>query len=519
MTLPLIYYTVIHLKPIQVFFQLYNRIRTPRLQAAECHIDNSTAKCSKTIVKQDCYNDGRFTFLNITDAFHGWNISGHGPLWAYNLNYMDWLEQENISQEECIEWIDRFIDDLPANHVGLDPYPVALRIINWVKFFSKNPECQSKQRNDSTYAQTQLLERKLEYHLLGNHLLEDSYALTIASIYFSDERMFRKASKLLLAQLNEQILPDGMHYEQSPMYHCIMLDRLLDCINFSVNNILFEGQETFNDAIKKKASQMLGHLASITYSDGAIPLLNDSANDIAPTANELYDYAKRLNVEWSTVRLSTCGYRKLGDGHMEAVIDIGNIAASYQPGHSHADTFSYELRIDSQPIIVDTGISTYNKNDRRQYERSTAAHNTVTVGGMDSSQVWGGFRMGRRARVTIVSDESNDVVARHDGFGRMAIHERHFSCKDNAFCVEDKIIGSDTEAVSYLHFCPGLKAEIISEKEGIVSIGNVRIKASHCHRMALKTDCTATEYNRLNPCDVLEMHFVGKLEYSVSPGK
>ncbi len=31
--------------------------------------------------------------------------------------------------------------------------------------------------------------------------------------------------------------------------------------------------------------------------------------------------------------------------------------------------------------------STYNKTARRQYERSTSAHNTVTVGNKDSSEV------------------------------------------------------------------------------------------------------------------------------------
>lgn len=37
------------------------------------------------------------------------------------------------------------------------------------------------------------------------------------------------------------------------------------------------------------------------------------------------------------------------------------IGPDYIPGHAHADTFNYELRIDGVPFIVDTGISTYNK--------------------------------------------------------------------------------------------------------------------------------------------------------------
>lgn len=499
--------------------QVKNRITRPKLRIVDSP-KHGIARLTEPIVKPRCYDGGnQFTFLNITDTFRNWNTDENGPLWSYNLNYMDWLEQDNISTEECTKWIDQFISELPNNQVGLAPYPIALRIINWAKFFSRHPECQNKQRNDSMYAQALLLEHKLEYHLLGNHLLEDSYALTIAAIYFNEEQMFRKASRLMLRQLNEQTLPDGAHYEQSPMYHSIMLDRLLDCINFSSNNTIFNHQETFNATIKEKASLLLGHLASIIYNDGTIPLLNDSANDIAPTAQQLFDYAKRLGITWNALPLNDCGYRKLGDKHFEVIADIGNIAASYQPGHSHADTFSYELRIDGQPIIVDTGISTYNKNNRRQYERSTSAHNTVSVDDKNSSQVWGGFRIGRRAKVTILKDEPNDIIAFHDGFGRKAIHERHFYFKDSILNIEDTIIGDDVEAVSHLHFNPNFQTIITSEREGTVIIGNIRIKVDNFHHIALKKNFASTEYNRLKPCYELELHFRRKLKYSVRANK
>ncbi len=54
---------------------------------------------------------------------------------------------------------------------------------------------------------------------------------------------------------------------------------------------------------------------------------------------------------------------------------------SYQPGHAHADTFNFVLNIHNEPLIVDTGISTYEANETRLKERGTAAHNTVTVSG------------------------------------------------------------------------------------------------------------------------------------------
>ena len=183
-------------------------------------------------------------------------------LWAYNLNYMDWLLQKGTTYEEGEKWIDKFCREISGNKVGLDPYPIALRGINWIKFIvqyaDRIPIQKREMWTNSLYSQYCLLARKLEYHLLGNHLLEDAYSLYTASLYFQNNKLYRKASKLLKQELKEQILSDGAHYEQSPMYHCILLDRLLDCYNFSVHNVRFGQQREMNNFLEDKAKQMLG---------------------------------------------------------------------------------------------------------------------------------------------------------------------------------------------------------------------------------------------------------------------
>ena len=391
--------TIIHLKPKQLAYQIINKVYHPSLKHHTAPKANVRLHIEPPIPKQMCYDGQMFCFLNIENRFTSWNRTDHGMLWAYNLNYMDWLQQEGILESECEKWIDQFVDELPQNYVGQDPYPTALRSINWIKSFSMRPSLRSNQRDDSLYSQILLLKRRKEYSLQGNHLLEDAYALFIAGLYFNDNNLFTDAWGMLKKQLELQILDDGSHYEQSPMYHCILLDRLLDCYNFSVNNVLFDQQSVANSFLKAKSEMMLGHLESIIWEDGSIPLLNDSAYGIEPTPKQLFDYAKRLGLMWKPIPLKECGYRKMKSTRFEAIIDVGNITAEHQPGHSHADTFNYMLRVDGKPYVVDTGISTYNKTTRRQYERSTAAHNTVIVDGKDSSRVWGGFRVGRRSKV------------------------------------------------------------------------------------------------------------------------
>lgn len=485
MNFGLLFRTVKYLKPTQVYYQIKYRLVKVQYVPLSAPVFDVPKLKTDPIPKFKCIEGNRFAFLNLEHEFAGWNFTGNGMLWAYNQNYFDWINQEGITKEEGCKWIDKFINELPDNKVGLDPYPIALRSINWEKFFCKYPESATKSRLDSLYSQIKLLEKKLEYHLLGNHLLEDAYALYIGATFFNDQQLLKKAGKLLKAQLREQILPDGAHYEQSPMYHCILLDRLLDCINIKSDNKLVD-----------YAQRMLGHLESIKWGVGSLPMLNDSANGIAPTTSQLFYYAKGLGLKWKKIPMKECGYRKMMSGNMEAIVDVGNITATYQPGHTHADTFSYELRIDGKPFVVDTGISTYNKTERRQLERSTIAHNCVSPDGKSSSEVWGGFRVAKRATVHGERFTVNSIEASHDGFGKEC--HRKFEMKDGSFIVEDRY---DGDAVSYIHL-----AEDADEK---------RVSVEGAYKIEVKPWKYSTNYNQFHDGKVLEIHFKGQLRYTI----
>ncbi|MDD4820649.1 MAG: alginate lyase family protein [Flavobacteriales bacterium] len=519
------FYTIKHLKFTQIRYQLWYRIRsrwygfTSHEYPLSIHKNGGLEVFNAFIPKQKCYfeHDKYFSFLNVKDSFNSWNDTKKGMLWVYNLNYMDYLLQEDMSFEEGKYWIDKFINEFSENKIGTDPYPIALRGINWIKFLSihKNElsEEEKSRYNSSLYAQYLILKNKLEYHLLGNHLLEDAFSLFIASVYFSDEKMYRASSYLLKKELCEQILPDGAHYEQSPMYHCILLDRLLDCINIG-QNIIFGAQKSFTETLKSYAAKMLGHLDSITWQDGSIPLLNDSAYFIAPNVNDIFSYAKKLDITWKTIPMCECGYRKYKNNFFEAIVDVGNITASYQCGHSHADTFNYELRINGNPFIVDTGISTYEKNTRRQYERGTYAHNTVVINDENTSDVWGGFRIGKRAEVIITDEKPNTICAIHNGyFNKYKVNIcRRFTLKD-AFMAEDNVLGKKYQAQSIIILDPSVKIISLSEKEIITDVAV--IKTSGCTAIEVKECEISKQYNSFVKTYKIVLYFNNKLKYSV----
>jgi len=461
----------------------------------------------RPVRKYPCFDGRQFTFLNVTAPFISWNDVSKGLLWAYNLNYSEWLEQ--MSAGEACRWLDRYISDFPSNTVGQDPYPTALRTLNWCKFFSIHPECGTGERLDSLYSQYRLLSRRVEYHISGNHLLEDALALTVGAIMFEDGTIWRSAFRLLKKCLREQILPDGAHYEQSPMYHCVLLDRLLDVYNLSVSNRRFREQDDMNRVLRSTAVRMLGHLENMTLSDGNIPLLNDSAYGIAPTPGDIFDYARRLSLEWVPIALGECGYRHFRLGRMEAVMDVANITASHQCGHTHADTFTYELYVDGRPFIVDTGISTYEKNLRRQYERSTPAHNTVEAGGKDSSQVWGGFRVGKRASVKILREDERYIEAEHYGYGKRVA--RSFSIGNNIFSVKDYTDACDMMN-SYIHFSPGVDA-VCSESGIRTSVADILVEGADS--IEIVDNVISRTYNRFYDIKVARISFTKDVLYRI----
>ena len=509
-------HTIKRLSFRQLLYQVLVRIYKPKFSPIEYAPCGRVLSWSDPIPKAKCYQEEIFIFLNISAKFSSWNDNTHGMLWTYNQNYMDWLLQPGFIAKDGIGWIDRFIRELPNNRAGLDAYPIALRGINWIKFISLNTEKIPTETKKiwyaSLYAQYELLMRKLEYHLLGNHLLEDAYSLFIASLFFENAGMFKKASRLLYRELNEQILPDGAHYEQSPMYHCILLDRLLDCYNFSTRNRRFNEQEKLNCFLLRKAQAMLGHLKSLIYQDHSIPLLNDSAYGIAPSPDDLFAYADRLDIDWQEIPMKECGYRKFENEQFEAIMDVGNITASYQPGHSHADTFNYELRIHGNPFVVDTGISTYDKTSRRQYERGTSAHNTVTIGGKDSSEVWGGFRVGKRAKVTFLKDEPHEIIAWHDGFGSQGKHYRKFILEEDNFKVEDSV-STNKEAISWLHLSPESKILSYSNKLVVTTMGTIKITGAS--KVEITDGEISVEYNRFLAVKIIKIYFSNKLSYMI----
>lgn len=413
--------------------------------------------------------ENSFIFLNETRMVTtraAWNDPAIEKLWLYNLHYFDDLNAEGAADRR--EWharlIERWIEENPPGYGnGWEPYPSSLRIVNWIKY-ALSGGAPSPGAIASLAVQVRFLSERLEFHLLGNHLLANAKALVFAGAFFEGreaEVWLSKGLAILRREIPEQILADGGHFELSPMYHGIILEDLLDIENIGKTYVLelIVGTETID--------KMRGWLAAMSHPDGGIAFFNDAAFGIAPNLTELSEYAIRLKYPSQKVpadgvlRLPESGYIRLQKGAAVLLVDVASIGPNYLPGHAHADTLSFELSLLGRRVMVNSGTSCYGSGPERQRQRGTAAHNTLIIDRQDSSEVWGGFRVARRAQVRLLeileSTAGARVVASHDGYRRLPtrnLHRRSWLISDGLLEVEDEVVGVFGHAEIRFHLHP-----------------------------------------------------------------
>ena len=473
---------------------------------------------------QQMIESGEFRFLNLSVPTRGripWSAPGLPRLWTYHLNYCDFLNLDLNGPRDpagmglraalriALDWCEQ---NATGTEPGWEPYPLSLRVVNWLKFLIRNAACAQARAEGPALArllaslrtQVLVLEGHLEKDLLANHLLKNVKALMFAGALLEvpeSRRWWAKGQKLLRREIAEQILPDGGHFERSPMYHALALEDLLDIASLS-SCLPAAPVDKGPEPITETVDRMRGYLRRILHPDGEIPLFNDSALGVARPSSELLARNVAPNgsgpsaigrmaelkrgstahpcgqkyiadpsalgraTRATTHALADTGYAIIREMGSESclVLDAGPLGPDYQPGHGHCDILSYELSLHGQRVVVDTGVSTYEPGPERHYERSTAAHNTLRIDGEEQAEIWGGFRVGRRPDVgrLSVGEIQRICFARGQYGGRTGVvHSRNAFClPGNRWVIVDCLQGRGLHlAESFVHFHPSVQLE------------------------------------------------------------
>jgi uncharacterized heparinase superfamily protein len=485
--LALYFNTIRHLRLVQIAGRLYNRVHRPRPRLRPTPLRRQfTGPFAQPVAPlPSMLGPEDFRFLNAEGkcvGADGWQAAAVPKLWLYNLHYFDDLNSKGAATRSA--WHEALLrrwiaENPPGEGVGWESYPLSRRLVNWVKWaaagHSLPPESEA-----SLAVQARWLMGSLEYHLLGNHLLANAKALVFAGLYFQGteaEGWFRKGCRIMQREMREQVLEDGGHFELSPMYHATVLEDLLDVANLCAAHGM-DVSISLLDAI----ARMRRWLQVMQHPDGRISFFNDAAFSIAPLPADLEAYAERLGLpglqaeSGPLVTLRNSGYVRAEAGPACLICDCAPIGPDYLPGHAHADTLSFEMSLYGQRVFVNSGTSRYGIDAERQRQRGTAAHNAVTIDGQDSSEVWAGFRVARRARAALelaTAGESIVIQARHDGYRRLPgrnVHRRRWVLEQGSLRIEDSIRGPFTDATAYFHLHPEIRITELEDSAATLSL-------------------------------------------------
>lgn len=237
-----------------------------------------------------------------------------------------------------------------------------------------------------------------------NHRTLELYALLLVSIAADVDRTRAEAVlDLLAANAATDVWDDGVHRECSTDYHLIVLRSFLGAIANA-----HQARLNVPPELTRRVGLMCDFALHVQRPDGLTPAISDGDQgdfrSVLRLAAKLLD---RPELAWAAtggaqgtppakrlVSFPTGGYHLQRSGWGEngrsytherwCLIDCGPLGDG---GHGHYDQLSLELAADGHSLVVDPGRYTYAEDAAgwRRWFKGTAAHNTVTVDGLDQT--------------------------------------------------------------------------------------------------------------------------------------
>ena len=319
----------------------------------------------------------------------------------------------------------------------------------------------------------------------NNHLLAELAGLAAAATgfpWFAESAAWAaEASDSLCRESLRQTAADGMNVEQASEYHRFVLELLwsaglamalagadlpesywavlgrmsaalrdsLDCRGREPRFGDCDGGRglAFDAPVTDPVAALVG-AAETVFGDGSGPAASVFEQVVAASA------IRRPGLmpapRHGSIAFSDSGHILLraGSGRGEIWLhgDCGPLGYLSIAAHGHADALSVELRVGGVDVLADPGTFLYHADAPwRRYFKSTRAHNTLEVDGVDQAEFGGSFLwLSRADGIVEALDLAEDAPlpfwqARHDGYRRLedpVTHHRRATLDKAAYRIE-----------------------------------------------------------------------------------
>jgi len=281
------------------------------------------------------------------------------------------------------------------------------------------------------------------------------------------EENMERALRLLENEITSQVLADGGHASRSPAGQLAVLADLLE-IRSALQGARWEVPTTLQGAVDR----MTPLLRTFRHGDGRLALFNGSVEDENERIERVLAEAGGRGRPVSNAPHT--GFQRLSAGRTLVIADTGppRFAGDYP---AHAGTLALEMSVGKKRLIVNCGSRPESDPVWRELLRATAAHSTITVDDVHSSELVPGGGLGRRRAVNVRASRREDaghvlVEASHDGyrdFNGLIHHRRLYLGADgDDFRGEDRLIGPGGHAfAARFHLHPEVQVSLIQGGE------------------------------------------------------
>ena len=443
------------------------------------------------------YANKTFTFGGITRKINTnkWLYRSPNLLWEYNLFYFNFLLSDKFLKNESESftllhnWIN--FSKKKSSHVMWDSYPTSLRLINIIKLCITHGVV-THEIYESIFNHTNHIKKNLEYRLDANHLLTNLIAIDCGNKFLGfQDSTTKKFEKLLDDELNIQFKCD-FHYELTPSYHNLLTEQVIDSISI---------KKYLNFKVDKKKLHFLEKLLRnskyVSHPDNFPAFFNDTNFDSLNYKNLqklfLKNFKKKINHQF---QINPKYFFVLKNKKVHLISKCCGPSPIFNPGHSHADSLSFELSFGKDRFLINKGISTYTDRKQRINERSTKSHNCLAINNENTSDVWSLFRIGRKTKILErYYDTKKKIISGTQKYFirifKQVKHKRTWKLLSNKLTISDFLYKYNSIFTLYFHFSPNAKISFLNKKKiffklnkkkGIIDFSNaetIKIKNSY----------------------------------------
>lgn len=493
-----------------------------------------------------------------------WNkIPFEDPEWTFMLNrHKFWVylaKAYALTSEE--KYFDTFISQvnswIDTVDVFKDEYfncsrtiEIGIRCLNWIKAIKifKNSSCnlnfiENKMIESLLYQCELLIKTYDDFRTLSNWgVMQNCGLISLALNYQEQHSILSQYLTIALERLEYQckiqILPDGVHWEQSPMYHNEVLNCLLDIafdfekLNLDIPSFILSSirKLAYSNAYMKKPNHnqpMQGDSDETDLRDiitRSAYILKDqnlkyfgynfvdfeSIWDIRDSNISKYEELPTKKPNFTSIALKESGNFYLRDSFEDNSNYLWFRCGALGSGHGHGEHLHFDLVSNGEDFISDPGRFTYVEGNKdREFLKSCFAHNTTIVDNLPFSKFNGAWGIVESALTLNTYHSFNTtfdfVEGGHLGYvsleSPVVTNRKILYLKNDLWIIIDEFLTEGAHEYSQIfNFYPdkkptvdGLKAFIKGENSNLFMYWidkNLNLN--------LKNSIFSTEYNKIN---------------------